>query len=136
MKDLYLQLGINPDASHSDIEAAFERRPELAESRVILLNESRRAAYNRTVSTMRSIGMLRHRLGLDNNNSWFVDNCPDFAPRLHSKKYAAQAQADEDIPQESPATATTRSTRSTPWLKVLLLGTGIAALLLLLISYL
>ena len=139
MKDLYLQLGIHPNAGQSDIETAFEQRPELASAEAILLNEPRRAAYNRTVSTVRSIGILRHRLELDNDNSWFVENYPDFTPRLHTKKYAAQAQLAAEseatlAASHQPGPASSQHSRS--WLKVLTLGIGIAAVLLLLIFYL
>ncbi len=87
MKDLYLQLGLDPNANSADIEAALQAKPDLSEAAAVLLNESRRAAYNRTVSTIRSIGMLRHRLGLDADSTWFVETCPDFSPRLHVRKY-------------------------------------------------
>lgn len=137
MKDLYLQLGINPDASKSDIEAALTQHSELADAAAILLNESRRAAYNRTVSTIRSIGMLRHRLELDHDNSWFVEHCPDFAPRLHTKKYTAQAQPDTDIAAaEGAHPGQTRSDKTKSWFKALLIALGIAAALLLFISVL
>jgi hypothetical protein len=136
MKDLYLQLGINPNASQSDIEAAVANHPDLADTAAILLNDSRRAAYSRTVSTVRSIGMLRHRLGLDNDESWFIEHCPDFAPRLHVKKYAAQAQPVADASTVNTQSGQTDTNKSGTWLKVLLLGAGIAALLLLVNFYL
>lgn len=141
MKDLYLQLGINPEASQSDIEAAFRQHPELEDTAAILLNESRRTAYSRTVSTLRSIGMLRHRLGLDAENSWFVERCPDFAPRLHIKKYVTRPQPVAAGETAAPATTGNApekagGNKTRPWLKVLMTGLVIAAVLLLLNAYL
>ncbi|MDZ4730038.1 MAG: hypothetical protein SH820_08870 [Xanthomonadales bacterium] len=138
MKDLYLQLGINPDAGKNDIEAAMVEHPELADVAAILLNESKRATYNRTVSTIRSIGMLRHRLGLDNENSWFVEHCPDFAPSLQPKKYTAQAQPDAGVATAAARThpGQTSSNKTKSWFKLLAIGMGIAAVLLFLISVL
>lgn len=108
MKNLYLQLGIDPQASQDDIEAALQAKPELADAAAILLDESRRAAYNRTVSTLSSIGMLRHRLGLDADQTWFVKTCPDFAPRLHMRKYVAPATpVEESAPAQIAAASGT-----------------------------
>jgi hypothetical protein len=138
MKDLYLQLGIDSNAGRAEIETAVAERPELENAAAILLNESRRAAYNRSVSTIRSIGMLRHRLGLDKENSWFVETCPDFAPRLHIKKYAAQQPAAEVTANSSVSSQAEHppSKQPKPWLKILVVGLVIAALVLLLNFYL
>jgi len=108
MKNLYLQLGLDPHASRDDIEAALQSKPELADAAAVLLDESRRAAYNRTVSTLSSIGLLRHRLGLDTDQTWFVKTCPDFAPRLHMRKYVApNSPAEESAPAEITAASGT-----------------------------
>ncbi len=89
MKNLYLQLGLAPNASQDEIVAALKAKPELSDAADVLLDEPRRAAYNRAVSTLSSIGMLRNRLGLDADQTWFVETCPDFVPRLNMRKYVA-----------------------------------------------
>ncbi len=138
MQDHFLQLGIDPEANAADIKAAIEAKPELEAAAQILLNERRRAAYQRTVLTLRSIGMLRHRLGLDNEDSWFVQSCPDFAPRLHSRKFTAQAAttAESTAPAVAESTAGTTAaadggkpeTAARPWLKPALLVLALAAI--------
>lgn len=128
MKDLYLQLGIDPHADQSDIEAALRQHPELGDAAAILLNAPRRAAYNRSVSTVRSIGMLRHRLGLDAQSTWFVETCPDFAPRLHLRKYAPPPEVSAKTATAEPAPTATYNSSS--WLKVGLLIVTVAAILL------
>jgi hypothetical protein len=138
MQDLYLQLGIDPAASAADIEAAIAAKPELEAAAQILQNERRRAAYQRTVLTLRSIGMLRHRLGLDNDDTWFVQSCADFAPRLHLRKFAAQATpaaehgapaAVETIARPAPAASREGPAPATrPWLRPALLVLALAAI--------
>ncbi len=139
MKDLYLQLGLDPGASTADIEMALQAKPELGEAAVILLNEPRRAAYNRTVSTLRSIGILRHRLGLDAESTWFAETYPDFVPRLHIKKHVPRMQPKSEtaatLATVNPREKTHRNTIR-PWLKVLMMGLVIATVLLLLNAYL
>ncbi len=97
MKNLYLQLGLDPHASPTDIEEALRAKPELADAAAVLLDESRRSAYNRAVTTLTSIGMLRNRLGLDADQTWFVKTCPDFAPRLNMRKYVPPNPGAEEI---------------------------------------
>ena len=84
MKDLYAQLGVNADASAGEIAAAGMTSPEAGACALILANEEQREAYDRTHATLKSIGVLRHRLGLDSGDSWFLANYPDFAPRFRS----------------------------------------------------
>jgi len=125
MKDLYLQLGIDPNASPADIKVALQAKPELSDSASILLDEQRRAAYRRLVTTIRTIGLLRDRLGLDADRSWFVESCPDFAPRLHVRKYAVPAPpVAESALAGTPATSNVSAqipapgTRNyKPWIK-------------------
>jgi len=142
MKDLYRQLGLDSSASRAEIEAALQARPEPGVTAEVLLNDSRRAVYNRAASTIRSIGMLRHRLGLDNDQTWFVQNCPDFAPRLHTRKYVAPEQTSTESPITEPTTKETRkpaaavaatpapvSSKSRSWLKAALIIFAIAILM-------
>jgi len=123
MKNLYLQLGLDQNASPNEIEAALQAKPDLGESAAILLNESRRAAYNRTVSTLSSIGLLRHRLGLDTERSWFVATCPDFVPRLATQKQTppsgSQAEAAETAASARNAEMTAPGSRDNGrWVRI------------------
>lgn len=81
MKDLYSKLGIDRNASAGEVQAALEARPEMGECSAILLSAEKRAIYDSTHSTLKMIGGLRHKLGLDSGHSWFLDHCPDFAPK-------------------------------------------------------
>ncbi|HET6565149.1 MAG TPA: hypothetical protein VFG52_07010 [Xanthomonadales bacterium] len=143
MRDLFLQLNLDPNASSEDIAAAIKAKPLHEGAAEILLNERRRAAYQRTVSTLRSIGILRHRLGLDNDDTWFVQTCPDFAPRLHTRKFAAQPVVLDPEPisamppsngKTSKVLADTAAAKapSRGWHKPLLVAAVIAAVLILL----
>lgn len=84
MKDLYSSLGIAPGASEEEVVAAFEGRADLAAYASILRAADKRAAYDRTHAALKAIGALRHRLGLDSERSWFLENFPDFAPALRA----------------------------------------------------
>lgn len=84
MKDLYSSLGIDPGASEEEVVAALESKPDLATYAAILQANDRRAAYDRTHAALKAIGALRHRLGLDSERSWFLENFPDFAPALRA----------------------------------------------------
>jgi len=86
MKDLYHRLGIDPKAGNDDVTAALASKPAMSECAPILLDEEKRAGYDQAYATLNAIGILRHRLGLDSGESWFLENCPDFAPgRLKSE---------------------------------------------------
>lgn len=81
MQDLYARLRIEPDAGRENVIEAFKLEPDLDEFSAILLDPDRRSVYDRTRATLKTIGELRHRLGLDSRGSWFADNYPDFAAR-------------------------------------------------------
>lgn len=144
MKNHYLHLGIDMTAGPDDIERALQAKPEFGDAAAILLNESRRLAYNRTVSTLSSIGALRHRLGLDANQTWFVETCPDFAPRRHMRKYptppapAAESAAAETTAASSPVAemSATGSRNYKPWIKAAMIIFAIAAGLVLMFVFL
>lgn len=91
MKDLYRKLGIDPKASHEEVAAALESQPDMHHCSPILKDQEKRAAYNQAHATLNAIGILRHRLGLDSEDSWFLENCPHFAPRLIMQKKSATA---------------------------------------------
>lgn len=97
MKDLYSTLGIEPGASEQEVAAALESRPDLAAYSSILLNQERRAAYDRAHMTLSTIGGLRSRLGLD-PDKWMLENSadrararrPDPAPPIPAASQAAK----------------------------------------------
>jgi len=94
MKNLYHILGVDPKASQEEVAAALELKPETEKFAPILLNEEKRAAYNQAHATLSAIGILRHRLGLDSGESWFLEDCPDFSPKLlQVKKHRAAQKA-------------------------------------------
>lgn len=122
MKDLYLKLGIEPAASDEEVAAALERNPALGEYSTILLNPGKRALYDSTHTTVRAIGVLRYRLGLDAGPSWFLENHPDFAPGLKSVTGATRTPVPA-VPELAPNEATppqlaveTRSANGSKWL--------------------
>jgi len=108
MKNLYHALGIDPKASHEEVAAALESKPELESCAPILLDEEKRAAYGQAHATLSAIGLLRHRLGLDTGDSWFLNDSPDFAPRLVREKKTMAAQKSDSpgsTPRENQAAA-------------------------------
>jgi len=92
MKNLYHALGIDPKASREEVAAALEVKPELNNCAPILLDDEKRAAYSQAHATVSAIGVLRHHLGLDTGDSWFLEDSPDFAPRLLQEKKTRAAQ--------------------------------------------
>ena len=82
MNDLYAKLGLEPTASPKEIAEMLKQKPAMAALGTILLNPQKRAVYDGTFSTLKTIGALRHRLGLDKGGSWFLETHADFAPSL------------------------------------------------------
>jgi hypothetical protein len=93
MKDLYAKLGIDQGASQSEVAAALQCRPELSACSPILLNVEKRAMYDRAHMALKAIGQLRHKLGLDSGDSWFLQNCADYVPRQRSAVTAEKPAA-------------------------------------------
>jgi hypothetical protein len=92
MKDLYRRLGIDPKASTGDVAAALASKPEMGECAAILQDPEKRAGYDQAHATLNAIGILRHRLGLGSGDSWFLENCPDFAPGLLKTEHTSAAR--------------------------------------------
>jgi len=121
MKDLYHRLGIDPKASSEEVAAALASKPAMSECASILQDEKKRAGYDQAHATLNAIGILRHRLGLDSGESWFLENCPDFAPRhlkaehsseVHKPAVHKSATANYNPPdrQENPKLQTSTGT--------------------------
>jgi len=91
MRDLYRKLGIDPRAGSEEVAAALASRPAMSECAPILLDEKKRAGYDQAHATLNAIGILRHRLGLDSGESWFLENCPDFAPGHLKSEHSSEA---------------------------------------------
>jgi hypothetical protein len=100
MKDLYFKLDIDPDASAEEVAAALAIKPEMSACSSILLDEEKRSVYDRTRSTLSAIGLLRHKLGLNATDSWFVQNYPDFVPRLRPSM--PRGEPAEVKPEQAP----------------------------------
>lgn len=106
MKDLYLELGIDQQASEADIAASTTSNAGLGDSAALLLDPQRRAVYDSTYTTLKTIGELRHRLGMDANDSWFIENHPDFVPSLkqaRSKLRASDIASKAETPDAKEA---------------------------------
>lgn len=101
MKDLYRKFHIKPDASREEIEAVVLLKPELARQAAILLDENRRARYDRAHAVLTTIGTLRFSLGLDSGDTAFLDRYPDFARGL--KPMEKQPGSGITAPREPPA---------------------------------
>jgi hypothetical protein len=117
VKDLYLKLGIDRGASAAEVQAALEIKPELSDYAMILMDTEKRALYDSTHSTLKMIGALRLRLGLDSGPSWFLKNYLDFAP-AQKLANAAQNPVKNGIADTSasahPAPQQPQSVASTP----------------------
>jgi DnaJ-class molecular chaperone len=107
MKDLYAKLGIDQHASQSEVTAALQSRPELSAFSTVLLNAEKRAVYDRAHTALKAIGQLRHKLGLDSGESWFLQNCADYVPRQRSAVSAEKspAAAGSSAPRQAPSEA-------------------------------
>jgi hypothetical protein len=102
MKDLYAKLGIDQAASQAEVAAALQSRPELSACSAVLLNAEKRAVYDRTHMALKAIGQLRHKLGLDLRESWFLRNCADYVPRQRSGIPAEKPAAGKSSPRQPP----------------------------------
>ncbi len=84
MKDLYRRLGIEKSvANEQRIRDMVEASPALTgdereDVREVLLNPARKVVYDRTHETLRIIGVLRGRLGLNEGAFWKQSRCFDF----------------------------------------------------------
>jgi hypothetical protein len=107
MKDFYAKLGIDQGATQSEVAAALQSRPELSACSSILLNGEKRAVYDRAHMALKAIGQLRHKLGLDSGDSWFLQNCADYVPRQRSAVTVEKpvAAAGNPAPRQAPSEA-------------------------------
>jgi len=117
VKDLYSKLGIDRGASAGEVQAALKGKPELSDYATILLRSERRAIYDSAHSTLKMIGELRFRLGLDTSRSWFLDHCADFAFRKAAAKPSQNPGKDANAEASAgarPALPQSNSAASTP----------------------
>jgi hypothetical protein len=142
VRNLYLKLGVEPGAGIEDIAAALELHPELSAYAPILLDAKKRAAYDRTHAALSAIGELRHQLGLNDGNSWFLEKYPGFARMRRSPSSAgtAQAAAQTSVPTETREAARregrrTRRTARYKWLVPVLSGLALIVVLLLMYTF-
>jgi hypothetical protein len=117
VKDLYSRLGIDRKAGAEEVQAALELKPGLRDDATVLLDMQKRALYDSTHSTLKLIGELRFRLGLDTGPSWFLEHCPDYAFRKTAAKssQSPEERAGTDAsPGAHPPTQQPTSAASTP----------------------
>jgi hypothetical protein len=93
MKDLYARLDLRPSADEEELAASLRNKPGMESAAAILLDRGKRARYDRAHATLKTIGALRQRLKLDTGDSWFLQNCPDFAPGFKSAAAPAKPEA-------------------------------------------
>jgi DnaJ-class molecular chaperone len=137
MKDLYARLEVQPTADEQELAAALRNKPGMELAAAILLDQEKRARYDRAHATLKAIGVLRQHLKLDTGDSWFLQNCPDFAlgfkPAAAPAKPEARASVEvtpgerrQTTPQAQPEQGPKpRAARSVP-----LVGLVVAAVLL------
>lgn len=114
MKDLYTELNVDPKSSAAEIAEALKRQPGLASAGTILINPKKRAVYDRSHSTLKTIGSLRYRLGLDTGQTWFLREHPDFAPSMFSDSQTKSTQKSVESPDsDKPAVEAPAGTEST-----------------------
>lgn len=107
MKDLYRELGLSRNATNEQLAEALGKNPEWADYASVLLNERKRAVYDRAHAALTAIGALRQRLGLDKEASWFAEKNPDFSPAVRNAPSATtetnRAPAAESSAPSAPA---------------------------------
>ena len=136
MRDLYRRLALERSASPEEIRAALERLPDMKSYSAILLDEERRAVYDRAHNTLKMIAMLRFRLGLDKSDNSFIQRYPDFAIM---PKPVTSAATQESSGHQGPDKTTQRRDRTRRngqrWLLPLLLSLIVIGAIVLFLHY-
>lgn len=129
MNDLYFRLNIDPNASAEEIAAALALKPEMSACSSILLDAEKRSVYDRTHATLSAIGLLRHRLGLNSIDPWFLQNYPHFGPRPRPstpRGESAEVEPEQALPEQVHKQQQLKGVDSAPdryrWLVPVLLG--------------
>ena len=126
MRDLYRKLEIEKTASKEEIVAALEAHPDLAGYAAILLDEERRAAYDRVHTTLKMLGTLRFRLDLDKSDVWFIQHYRDFA--IMPKPILSAGPQEPDREEKARAASNLRKKRRRRrWLYAMLAVAVLAA---------
>ena len=136
MRDLYRRLALERSASPEEIRAALERLPDMKSYSAILLDEERRAVYDRAHNTLKMIALLRFRLGLDKSDNSFIQRYPDFA--IMPKPVTSEA-TQESSGHQGPDKTTQRRDRTRRngqrWLLPLLLSLIVIGAIVLFLNY-
>jgi len=136
VRDLYRRLALERSASPEEIRAALERLPDMKSYSAILLDEERRAVYDRAHNTLKMIAMLRFRLGLDKSDNSFIQRYPDFA--IMPKPVTSEA-TQESSGHQGPDKTTQRRDRTRRngqrWLLPLLLSLIVIGAIVLFLHY-
>ena len=87
MIDLYRRLNVSPDSDAASVDAALPHAdPATREAaQMILLNQRRRAVYDRNRQVLVTIGQLRARLGINYSRFWSRALYGDFVVDLESE---------------------------------------------------
>jgi len=140
MKDYYYKLGIEPDATEAEIQKALAQHPDAGDCSAILLDPEKRSTYDELHSTLTAIAVLRHRLGLDQDESWFLEHCGEFATRnrlKHPVNEKPQPRQDEmqQYDEYSSEVQTPGPDRESNSGKLVTLGVFVAAAVLALLAW-
>lgn len=130
MKDLYKLLHLETDASVEAIETAARDSGHSEAAAAVLLQADRRDAYDHCHATLTAIGNLRKRLGLDDADSWFKNECGDFIPHKRPAAPPAAVATEAEVIEEAMETEdepVIRRGLNWPVLLVIAVGLAIAA---------
>lgn len=136
MKDWYYRLGIDQGASSTEVAAALDLKPELSACAEILLDDEKREGYDEAHATLTAIGVMRHSLGLDSGDSWFLENCADFAPARRSARPSGgsrQPPSDDSTHEKIQGVRPQEPEPSTGTRQPLLLITGVVIAIIVLV---
>lgn len=136
MKDWYHRLGIDQGASSTEVAAALDLKPELSACAEILLDDEKREGYDEVHTTLTAIGVMRHSLGLDSGDSWFLENCADFAPARRSARPSGgsrQPPSDDSTHEKIQGVRPQEPEPSTGTRQPLLLITGVVIAIIVLV---
>src|SRR5262245_61445377 len=108
MKDLYMRLGVFPNAGPGILSDAIEAHPNKAvqaAARTILLSSDKRVQYSVAHMQLKRIAQLRSNLGLHRTDLWTKCDVEDFdvAPRGHQSQLRALRNSVASSERHEPA---------------------------------
>jgi len=142
MRDFYRQLEVEPTASRKELRAALMGVKDVSfrnRGASILLDERRRAVYDRDRQVLTTIGRMRSNLGLYLAPFWARSDMADFT--YHETPAATSPRFDDIIVKQAFAPAKSRRRRHrhrpsrNPEIKAAIIGGLIALALIVALVY-